>query len=162
MDSIHDFIMQYDGYIWGKSSRLARDAAEADELHQKASIILWRYYSRLAYQSDVSVKAFLNKSIKNALIDLRRREKRIQSYDELPMQMSSPDNSHENAVLDKMVVMSVIHHLSAQDQDIIFKTYFMEMNSAEIGKQMNMSPSTVRSRQKRAIGKLRKSLQEKG
>ena len=78
MDSIHDFIMRYDGYIRAKSCRLARDSAEADELRQKASIILWRYYSRLAYQSDVSVKAFLNKSIKNALIDLRRREKRVQ------------------------------------------------------------------------------------
>jgi len=162
MDSIHDFIMQYDGHIRAKSIRMARDAAEADELHQKASIILWQYYNRLAYQRDVSVKAFLNKSIKNALIDLRRREKRVQSYDELPMHMPSPDRAHENAVLDKMVVMSVIHHLSAQDQDIIFKTYFMEMDSAEIGKQMNMPPSTVRSRRMRAIVKLKKYLQEKG
>ena len=56
MDSIHDFIMQYDGYIRAKTCRLARDAAEADELSQKALIILWQYYSRLAYQSSVSVK----------------------------------------------------------------------------------------------------------
>jgi len=57
-----------------------------------------------------------------------------------------------------MVVMSVIRHLPVQDQDIIFKTYFLEMDSAEIGKQMNLSPSTVRSRRMRAIGKLKKLL----
>jgi len=43
MDSIHDYIMQYDGYIRAKSIRMARDAAEADELRQIASIILWQY-----------------------------------------------------------------------------------------------------------------------
>lgn len=160
---INDFIMRYFDFINMKSKRLARDTAEADELSQKAQIILWHQYDRLSDLSEQSVKAFLSKSIKNALIDLRRQEKRTVSYESydsltvMPPQFS--DNGFENAVLDNLMVMSVIYKLSALEQDIVFKTYFMGMDSTVIGKQLNMPPSSIRSIRMRANKKMKKLLQ---
>ena len=160
---INDFIMRYIDFINIKSKRLARDTIEADELIQKARIILWQQYERLSVLPEQSVRAFLGKSIKNTLIDLRRQEKRTVSYNAyesltvMPPQFS--DNGFENAVLDNLMVMSVIYKLSKLEQDIVFKTYFMGMNSTVIGEQLNMPPSSIRSIRTRANKKMKKLLQ---
>ncbi|MCL2421929.1 MAG: sigma-70 family RNA polymerase sigma factor [Defluviitaleaceae bacterium] len=156
MDFNH-FIAAYDGFIKMRSRSLARDASEADELHQKASIIMWQQYGRLSAMTPSAIKAFLSKSIKNALIDLRRREKRFTSYDAQPVETSSP--RFENALVNNLEIMEVIHHLSPSEQDIIFKIYFMGMDSTEIGKQLNISPATVRSKRARAQQKLKKLME---
>ena len=64
MDTVSEFILRYDAYIRKKSLILARDDAEADELRQKGSIILWRHHGRLAKTRDAAVKAFLAKSMR--------------------------------------------------------------------------------------------------
>ena len=151
-----NFFTEYDGFIKARSRSLARDSSEADELHQKAMIIIWQQCGRLSAMTPSAVKAFLGKSIKNALIDLRRQEKHLTSYNTQPVEMPAPQ--FENAALDKLAVMSVIHHLSSSEQDIIFKTYFMGMDSVEIGKQLNMPSATVRSKRARAHQKLKKLL----
>ncbi|MCL2771774.1 MAG: sigma-70 family RNA polymerase sigma factor [Oscillospiraceae bacterium] len=156
---INDFIMRHFDFIKLKSRRLARDAVEADELIQKSQIILWEQYDRLSVLPDQSVKAFLSKSIINTLIDLRRHEKRIVSYDSLTMPPQCSDNGFENAVLDNIMVMSVIYKLSTLEQDIVFKTYFMGMDSTIIGEQLNMPPSSIRSIRMRANKKMKKLLQ---
>ena len=156
---ISDFIMRHFDFIKIKSKRLARDPVEADELIQKAQIILWEQFDRLSVLPDQLVKAFLSKSIKNTLIDLRRQEKRIVSYDSLTVQLSFSDNGFENAALDNIMLMSVIYKLSALEQDIVFKTYFMGMDSTVIGRQLNMPPSSVRSIRMRANKKMKKLLQ---
>ena len=160
MDLVTGFISRYDEFIKIKSRYLARDADEADELHQKANIVLWKHYSRLSVLPEPSVKAFLGKSMKNALIDIRRRENRIVSYDGLIEQPSFSCDGFEDAVINKHLVMSVIHHLTTLEQDIIFKTYFMDMDSVAIGKLLDMPPSTVRSKRMRANNKLKKLLKE--
>ena len=156
---LNNFIAQYDGFIKTRSRILARNAIEADELRQKAFIIMWQQIGRLSAMAPSAVKAFLGKSIKNALIDLRRQEKRFVSYEAQLTEKPTP--RFENALLDKMAVMSVIHKLSFVEQDIIFKTYFMGMDSTEIGRQLNITATTVRSKKARAQQKLKKLLQEK-
>ena len=159
---VNQLIYEHDKYIKTKARSLARDRSEADELCQKANIIIWQQSSRLSDMSPAQVKAFLGKSIRNALIDLRRQEKRSISFDAQPfMEMELSVPRFENALLDKMTVMSVIHKLSDIEQDIIFKTYFMGMDSKEISKQLNMPAATVRSKKARAHNKLKKLLKER-
>ena len=75
MDAVSAFLCQYNSFIKAKARRLARDAYEADELAQKANIVLWQKYDLLSPLRDVAIKAFLNKTLRNELIDLRRGER---------------------------------------------------------------------------------------
>ena len=150
------FIGEYEGFIKTRARALARDRTEADDLFQKAAIIMWQQSVRLSEMKPAEIRAFLSRTIKNALIDIRRKEKRITSYD---FEMPAP--RFESEVLNKMVIMSVIHKLSSVEQDIIFMAYQMGMDSKEIGKQLNLPPGTVRSHKARAQQKLKKALTEK-
>jgi len=150
------FIEEYEGFIKARSRAVARDAAEGDDLYQKATIVMWQQCVRLSEMEPPAVRAFLARTIKNAMIDLRRKEKRLASYD-----IDMPGQSFENDVLDKMQLQSVINKLSPKEQDIIFMTYHMGMDSKEIGKQLNLPATTVRSHKARAQQKLKKLL-EKG
>ena len=158
MVSLCDLLNMYDGFIKAKARRLARDMSEADELAQKANIVLWQQYDKLSLLRDISIKAFISKTLRNALIDIRRRERPIVSFDALLTPLAG--GKFEDAALDKMTVMSVIHKLSVQEQDIIFKTYFMGMDSSEIGIALNLSSSTVRSKRVRAQRKMKNLLQK--
>jgi len=158
MDLVDTLLNQYEGFVKTKARHLARDKSEADELAQKANIVLWQQCDQLSEMSEISIKSFLSKTLRNALIDIRRRERLIVSYDTL----SHAGGRFEEAVLDKLAVMSVIHQLSDQEQDIIFKVYFLGMDSSAIGNALNLPPSTVRSKRMRAQRKLKNLLQRKG
>lgn len=166
---LNDFIAEYDVFIKTRSRILARNAIEADELSQKAFIIMWQQSGRLSAMTSPEIKAFLAKSIKNAFIDLRRKERRVVSYDAQSYDIQAYDTQSikglasrfENAVLDKLTIMSVIHTLPSMEQDIIFKTYFMGMDSTEVSKQLNIPAATVRSKKARAQQKLKKILEER-
>jgi RNA polymerase sigma-70 factor (ECF subfamily) len=54
--------------------------------------------------------------------------------------------------------MTAVQKLPQLEQDIIFKTYFMGMDSTEIGRQLSLPPPTVRIKRMRANNKLRKLL----
>ena len=159
MDSVNELLDKYDRFIKTKARRLARDASEADELAQKANIVLWQQHRNLSQMREISIKAFINKTIKNALIDLRRREKPMVSMD--AMLAPAASGKFEDAVLDKMLVMSLIHNLTTEEQDIIFKAYFLGMDSSEIGTALNLPPATIRSKKARAQRKL-KNIIKKG
>ena len=153
-------LSQYSAFINAKARRIARDAAEADELAQKASIILWQRHSQLSALSDASIKAYLNKTLRNTLIDIRRQERPMVSYETLSTPLPSHSRKFEDAVVDKMAIMAVIHRLSAEEQDILFKAYFMDMDSSEIGIVLSLPPSTIRSKKLRAMRKLKNLLQK--
>ena len=158
MEPMHVLLAKYDGFIKAKARRIARDSFEADELVQKANIVIWQQHDRLCELRDVALKAFISKTIRNALIDIRRQERHVVSYEAL--QPTLVGGKFEDAALDKMLVMQVIHNLPAQEQDIIFKTYFLGMDSSEIGKALNLPPSTVRSKRARAQRKLKNLIQK--
>lgn len=156
MDTANTLLYQYENFIRAKARHLARDASEADELAQKASIILWQQCERLSSFREAAIKAFINKTLRNALIDIRRKERSIVSLE----MITSPSERFEDSIVDKLTIMSVIHELSQQEQDIIFKVYFLGMDSRSIGEALNMPSSTVRSKQNRAQRKLKKILQK--
>ena len=153
---INTFISEYEGFIKARSRALSRNSSEADELFQKAAIVMWQQCLRLSEMEPPAIRAFLGRTIKNALIDIRRQEKRITTYD-----MDMPAPTFESEVLDKMLIQSVIHKLSDVEQDIIFMSYQMGMDSKEIGEQLKIPPTTVRSQKARAQKKLKKLLSEK-
>jgi len=162
MASVSELITQYEGFIKAGAERLARDGDEADELRQKAAIILWQQHGRVCGMNEASVRAYLGRSMKNALIDMRRRQQRLVSYDALSAEPSDDGDGFEDGVLDRLMIMPLLHALSAVEQDIVFKSYFMGMDSAAIGEALGLPPSTVRSKRMRANRKLKKLLIEKG
>ena len=153
---IGTFISQYEGFIKARSRAIARDYIEADELFQKAAIVMWQHCTRLYEMNPPAIRSFLGKTVKNALIDIRRQEKHITTYD-----IDMPTPNFESEVLDKMLIQSIIHKLNPREQEIIFLAYQMGMDSKEIGKQLSIPATTVRSQKARAQQKLKKLLSEK-
>lgn len=160
MDSLEALISKYENFIKKKSRFYGRDYAEADELSQKTFIVLWRNHHKLLNMNEQSIKAFLSAAIKNALIDLRRKEKKLTSYDVMENQMMHKSEDWENGIVNNIHIMTVMHKLSSEEQDIVFKTYFMRMTSVEIGNQLSMTPSTIRSKLMRANRKLKKFMSD--
>lgn len=155
MELLEDLMVKYEKFIKSKSRFYGRDFSEADELSQKAFIILWQNYHKLITMDEKAIKAFLTAAIKHALIDFRRREKKMSPYDIAENQVISEHEGWENTVVNNIHIMTAMHSLSKAEQDIVFKTFFLGMTSVEIGRQLNMTPSTVRSKLRRANLKLK-------
>lgn len=155
MELFENLVAKYEKFIKAKSRFYGRDFSESDELSQRAYIVLWQNCQKLISMDENAVKAFLSTAIKNALIDMRRKERKITSYDVVENHVTHINDDWENSVVNNIHIMTVMHKLSFAEQDIVFKVYFMRMTSTEIGKQLNMSPSTVRSKLMRANRKLK-------
>ena len=156
MDNLNLFT-EYEAFIKACAKSTARDATEADELWQKANIILWRQNFRLSKMKPAEVRSFLARSIKNALIDIRRKERHTVSLEyDMPQ-----EGNFENAIVDKMTIMLVIGCLTDVEQDIIFKSFHLGMDSTEIARQLKIPSTTVRSKKARALQKLKKALKER-
>ena len=154
---IKNLIREHEDFIKSRARSIARDTSEADELIQKANIILWQQCVRLSAMKPAEVRSFIARSVKNALIDIRRREKLT-----APLAIDIPHPVRfESKLIDSITIQSVSDCLTEAEREIIHKTYQMGMDSAEIAKELNIPPATVRSKKARALKKLKKALEEK-
>lgn len=128
---------------------ISKHGYEADDLVQDAMIKALDEPA-LAGLPVHKQKAWFFRVIKNRLIDTRRRDNRIVSWEdalELPV---LPVGSA------RMEMTEWLGHLSPSQSDIVFKRYWLGMSSNEIGEQLGMPAATVRYKLQSAMRKLRK------
>ncbi|AQQ54493.1 RNA polymerase sigma factor [Planococcus lenghuensis] len=100
-------------------------------------------------------RAWFFRVMKNRLIDDRRKEKRLSGWEE-EEEEEFPEQSFMGNRLETMELLST---LDSELSDIVFKRYWLQMTSKEIGEVLGMPAATVRYKLHFAIKKLRKQLE---
>lgn len=131
---------------------LTYDKGKAEDLVQEAYIRGINNSELLNVMNKYQIKGWFLTTIKNINIDNIRKDSRISflnEYDYIP-----DENNFENIIL----VEELVDKLPDIYKKIIKLKYFEGLNSSEIGKRLNISPSTVRSRISSSIKLLRKEI----
>lgn len=132
---------------------VAKHAYEADDLVQDAFVKAMKE-PQLAEWPLHKQKAWFFRVIKNRLIDITRRERRLVMWED------DLDPAVLSAVSLDMEMTEWLGRLPRSQSDIVFKRYWLGMTSQEIGDQLGLPAATVRYKLQAAIRKLRKYWEE--
>src|SRR5690606_10639974 len=127
---------------------ISRHEHEANDLIQDALIKSLKE-TELFSLPEYKQKAWFYRVMKNKLIDERRKEKRLSEWDEefdIPAQVLAGNH---------IEIAGLLSHRPAELSDIVFKRYWIGLNSKEIGEQLELPSSTIRYKLHMAIKRLR-------
>lgn len=94
-------------------------------------------------------RSWFYKVIRNRFYDTRRKDKNIILTDGSILELSSGNNI--NSFIVKDTVLSFLDMLDEAGQKIILLKYYGGKNSVEIGRELDINPSTVRYRLRKSI-----------
>ena len=125
------------GYAVG----LTHDPDHADDLVQETFIRAMGHLALLGQLKGPRQRAWLFRTLKNRLIDERRREQHLshlleQIATELPMYQSSPGH----------FVEEILDAAPEQYRELLYQRFIVGMNSSEIAAELDIPAATVRSR----------------
>ena len=131
---------------------LARDRAEAEDVVQEIMLRARDNLPLLEILSPDARRSWLFTAIRNLIIDRRRAEERHEALEQcVPMQ-------HEPPLQLVAEVERRLNELPDHYRDIVYRRYWLGMNSTEIGADLQMPPSTVRHHLQSAHAILRQQL----
>jgi RNA polymerase sigma-70 factor (ECF subfamily) len=139
---------RYYGELTGYIRKDTSSLEAAEDIASQVFLQAVKHQSLLATMSPKQCRAWLYTSTKRMLIDLARR-KRLESRI-----IPEPDGVEDD--LSAAVVSEVIGMLPEDLQDLVAMRYFADMDSVTIGKELGITPATVRTRLRKACALLRK------
>ncbi len=151
MDKIEEIIVEYSELIADYSLSIARDKDLADDIGQECYLKIINNSLLLARLTPNQIRSWLFTVIKNILID-KKRKKRIEN---IPLEIAM---SYEDNIVLTTQVEKLLEELPEDERNIVYGKYWLGMNSQEIGQDLEISPSTVRWKLKRALDRLREKV----
>lgn len=98
-------------------------------------------------------RAWFFRVMKNRLIDDRRKDSRLDAWDD------DADFPEPQYAASRLEISELLSKLEPELSDLVFKRYWLGMNSKEIGAQNGMPAATVRYKLHYAMGIMRKQLE---
>ncbi len=143
--------------IWNIISR-RMSAQDAEELCSDVFMALWQTAGKLR---TASVKAYLGSIARyKSISKLRRQGFEVElEEDILAFPEDGPEQLLEAKERDRLVRRAVLD-MGQPDQDIFIRFYYYCQSTADIAREMDLSPAVVRQRLKRGRDKLREKLME--
>src|SRR5690606_34987966 len=92
--------------------------------------------------------------MKNRLIDDRRKDQRLSALED---EMEFPEQQY---LIPAMEMTELLSQLPPDLSDLVFKRYWLDMTSKEIGEQLDSPAGTIRYKLQNALKILRKKLEE--
>ncbi len=151
-EGLDHFFHLYYAYLTYFSFKLVNDQQLAEEIVTESFIKLWN--NREKFVAEVSVKAWLYKTVRNTSIDHLRKVKRLHISDIGLEIIQSNDQTVLHRMIETETIQQIIQLLQLLPPKCsrIFKMFFLEGKShEEIASELNLSPSTVRVQKARAI-----------
>lgn len=68
------------------------------------------------------------------------------------------DDNTERETINKLEVDRIMSMLTEEERELIIKIYYKDMRYTEIGKEMGMTPSGIKHREKKILEKIRRSM----
>lgn len=137
------------------SGRLLSDAGTAEDILQDSFVRLWRRQYPL--KSEKEAEALLNKTVRNASLNERRRERTV------PLEIDYPDDSPDTTEKEKAYAemeRKIQSELTVTQQYILKEKEYGGRTLEDIAKELKMEPAAVRMQLSRARKTLRNALKD--
>lgn len=150
--TLEELYATYKDVLVKKLTAFSRDAHAAEDAVQQA------YFKALAYDgvtvmSSNSAKAWLYVTAKNVLTDEKRKLRRWTVLEtDVEVQVDEPDKD------DMLMLNALLEYLSSEQRQIVTLRYLTGLDSATIGRMLEIPAATVRTKIRAALTKLRKKL----
>lgn len=150
---IQELYHKYEQHLLRFARSLSGDKSEAEDLVQETFLKSMINMELLCTLPDYKVKSWLFKVIKNCFIDKKRSRKLevLTEFYENQYELLDEPNLDIN-----ILTQEALSYLPEKSRDIIYKRYFLDMTSDEIGKILSIPSSTVRYHLRSAINLLKK------
>jgi RNA polymerase sigma-70 factor, ECF subfamily len=151
---------QHASVLWRYTFSLVGDAGRAEDIVQETLLRAWQHPTVLD-QSSGSARGWLFTVARNLAFDEHRsaRSRREIRMDAPPEQPSADQT--ERAV-DTWVVSDALATLTQDHRDVIVRSYYGGLSTAQIAAQLDIPEGTVKSRMHYGMRALRATLQEMG
>ncbi len=155
-------IAQYSSYVIAVIHNRSRGYLAPEDEEEAASDVFYALWQHAGDISPGCLRSWLGSVARNKAVDRLRRQKI-----ELPLEENTCiiENPQWEFVCRQEQAMQLTKALSAlrpQDQEIFFRHYQLCQTASEIARDLDMSPSTVRSRLSRGRQVLRDALCQGG
>jgi RNA polymerase sigma-70 factor (ECF subfamily) len=134
------------------AARFCGDEELARDGVQQAFLAALSRCEEFSEMPEPAALAWLGAAARNAIIDARRREKRVTYLEELP---AAPDGELPRDAEERAILSEAMERLPETQRKLVELRWFAGFNSAEIGKILGMNAATVRYHLARAIEGLR-------
>lgn len=138
---------EYGGELTGYLRKRALNVGDAEDITSEVFLRALKSQILLAGMSNNQCRLWLYTTAKRIVIDLARRKRLASRVQPIPEQVEDD--------LSGAVVSQVIGILPNELQDIFVMRYFSDLDSTQIGKQLGLSPATVRTHLRKARNLLR-------
>jgi len=151
--TIADLFSEYEERLHRYATRLTRDADRAEDLVQDTFIQTMTHLATLRELNRNQRQAWLYRVLKNRFLDQLRAQRRAQKMLE---QLAKAVRTDAYPVVDQSFY-SLFDQIPERYRSLFEKRYILGMNSTEIGKELGVSPATIRSRLRLALKWLREN-----
>jgi RNA polymerase sigma-70 factor (family 1) len=152
------FFREYYSALSFFAYKILSDEDAAKDVVQDCYVKLWE--RKEVFDAPGSIKSYLYTTVKNACIDLLRRNKRIQKHQK-ELSLSSPN--FEQSIFHKMIEAEVMRliviaraKLPIKAKRVFEMFYFEDKSYQEIAEELDISIHTVKNQKIRAVKLLRK------
>ncbi|MDO4567741.1 MAG: RNA polymerase sigma factor [Clostridia bacterium] len=148
---------QYSRLVYWVAFNVVKNQDEALDVSQEVFLRMYDRRESVLRYNDLQLKGWLYRVATNAALDVVRKRKRETLYDEAPFNLADTSlNPLEQLVDDERqrLLMQAVDRLSDIYREPVMLHYFSGLNYAEIGRLLNLTEGTVKSRMSRARAKL--------
>lgn len=157
------FLALYDRYaprMLGLILTVVRDRAAADDVLQKVMLEVWQRHAARFQPALGAVDSWLLRLAKSRAIDLVRSSgiSRVVSLDELAPESLMESISTELPDVEREALAAAINMLPGDERVVVILAYFQGLTREEIADHSGVPVGTVKTRIRRAMGRLRELL----
>lgn len=163
----HIFTHLYETYrhlMWYVARDILKDDALAEDAVQEAFLTLTRHIGKVRGAGSAETKRFLITIVKSRALDLLRRERNTESFDEaIGVDTGAEDSLH--TYLQAEAYEQLVETIRALDENyrvVLECRYLHELSEKETAQVLGITPKTVSVRCFRAKQQLRRLLEQKG
>lgn len=150
--NIYHVYQKYNKDFIAFAKSITQNNDRALDLVQDAYVAGIEREETFSYMNEYQIKGWFFTTIKNKNIDFIRKQKRLTFIDEEDIKEGSETFEAEVEIKELLMCLPETH------RKVVWLRYQMNLNSTEIGKIMNLSPSTIRSRLSSSINILKDNL----
>lgn len=154
--SLEILIKKYLGQIYGFTYKRVGNVQEAEDIAQETFMKAWRSLKK--FDNRKEFRNWIFSIAKNTCIDSLRKKKALLYLETIKEPGENDKNLEQIDIV--QLLSSTTRRLIPQYQTVLSSYYYNNLNFREISKKTGESINTVKSRCRRAILELRKSISE--
>jgi RNA polymerase sigma-70 factor (ECF subfamily) len=156
---------EYYSYVYAVSINILRGYGTAQDVEECVIDTFTKVFRSISFENNPAIKPFIGTVAKNCALSMRRslstkNEWSCSLESEEVGSLSTGERLEENSEKKEMsqILLRQIKALGEPDSTIIMQKFFYELNSAQIGRLVGMTPTAVRMRCGRALKRLKTAL----